>query len=296
VVGQHLLSGALSGLSSTIMLQPLDLLKTRLQQGETVGPSRTSLLVRITQNIVNHDGFRGLWRGTNASLIRNVPGVTMYMTSVTQLRAAMAQYPTFTVTPSRSSSGRSSASVLPKLSTSGNLVAGAVARVSVGFLLNPFSVLKARYESGLHNYSSLGNSLMSVARQGPSELFRGFVASSFRDAPYAGLFIAFYESIKRETTYLFPGAYAASIHTVSAASAGAVATILTHPFDVVKTKMQVRTEDRYRGFTSTVGRIWTQRGAGGFLDGVLLRMSRKILSSAIGWAVFEGLLLAMQKP
>jgi solute carrier family 25 protein 38 len=37
-------------------------------------------------------------------------------------------------------------SVLPTLTSEGNLVAGATARVGVGFLLNPFSVLKARFE------------------------------------------------------------------------------------------------------------------------------------------------------
>jgi len=33
-----------------------------------------------------------------------------------------------------------------------------------------------------------------------------------------------------------------------------------------------------------------QRGPAGFLDGASLRLSRKVLSSAIGWAVYEGLL------
>lgn len=33
---QHLLSGGLSGLASAIALQPLDLIKTRLQQGVEV--------------------------------------------------------------------------------------------------------------------------------------------------------------------------------------------------------------------------------------------------------------------
>ncbi|KAJ9116505.1 hypothetical protein QFC24_006738 [Naganishia onofrii] len=37
-------------------------------------------------------------------------------------------------------------SALPKLNLQGNLVAGAVARTSVGFVLNPFTVLKSRYE------------------------------------------------------------------------------------------------------------------------------------------------------
>ena len=29
----------------------------------------------------------------------------------------------------------------------------------------------------------------------------------------------------------------------------------------------------------------------GFFDGASLRMSRKVLSSAIGWAIFEGVLM-----
>ena len=41
---------------------------------------------------------------------------------------------------------RSSSSTLPKLSSQGNIVAGAVARTSVGFVLNPITVVKSRYE------------------------------------------------------------------------------------------------------------------------------------------------------
>jgi len=41
---------------------------------------------------------------------------------------------------------------------------------------------------------------MSVVRMGPSELMRGFVASSLRDAPYAGLFVVVYEGVKCEAS------------------------------------------------------------------------------------------------
>lgn len=79
-----------------------------------------------------------------ANLCRNIPGVALYMTSLTQLRTVMAKSPYFaTVRPDVD--GKHS-SVLPKLTFQGNLIAGATARVSVGFLLNPMSVLKARYE------------------------------------------------------------------------------------------------------------------------------------------------------
>lgn len=109
----------------------------------------------------------------------------------------------------------------------------------------------------MYAYESLTGALISVIRQGPSELFRGFLASSLRDAPYAGLFVLFYEGIKRESCMFllssysycyfisFPPrlvlivpstsqAHAAALHSISAASAGAIATLITHPFDVIK--------------------------------------------------------------
>lgn len=80
-------------------------------------------------------------------LSRNVPGVALYMTSLTQLRTIMAKSPYFGLVRKNSSRDTlKNASVLPSLTIQGNLLAGATTRVGVGFLLNPFSVLKARFE------------------------------------------------------------------------------------------------------------------------------------------------------
>jgi solute carrier family 25, member 38 len=78
----------------------------------------------------------------------NVPGVAMYMTSLTQLRTLMAQSPYFAhIKKSPDGAGTNcNGSVLPSLTSQGNLLAGATTRVTVGFVLNPFSVLKARFE------------------------------------------------------------------------------------------------------------------------------------------------------
>jgi len=219
------------------------------------------------------------------------------MTGLTQLRAVMAKSQYFALARKDTVALSSHSSVLPKISIQGNLISGATARVGIGFILNPISVLKARFESNIYAYESLTGSFVSIVRLGPSELLRGFLASSLRDAPYAGLFVVFYEAIKREASQLIPptsNTHSTGIHSFSAASAGAIATMATHPFDVIKTKIQVRKEDRYQGFMSTVRTIWIQRGVPGFFDGASLRMSRKILSSAIGWAVFEGVLMFMR--
>ncbi|TFY79380.1 hypothetical protein EWM64_g4629 [Hericium alpestre] len=213
------------------------------------------------------------------------------MTGLNQVRTALATSPYFAAVRQNASS---QGSVLPKLTTQGNLLAGAATRVAVGFVLNPVSVLKARYESNIYAYDSLASSFASIVRSGPSGLFRGFVASSMRDAPYAGLFIVCYEGIKREASSALPPSSQASsamIHSGSAATAGAIATLATHPFDVIKTKMQIYTGGRYQGLAGTIRTVWKQRGTAGFFDGASLRLSRKIFSSAIGWAVYESALL-----
>ncbi|KAK1231223.1 hypothetical protein PQX77_005668, partial [Marasmius sp. AFHP31] len=254
-------------------------------------------IYRTARSIIQSNGLLGLWRGTSPSLIRNVPGVALYMTGLTQLRTFMASSPYFRTHLTNSNSGSGSGSVLPKLSTQGNLLSGAVARVAVGFMMNPFSVLKARFESNIYAYETVSGAFVSIVRLGPSELLKGFTATSLRDAPYAGLFVAFYEGFKRQAAIVVPPnskGESTVIHSVSAAGAGALATMATHPFDVIKTKLQVRNEDRYRGFLRTVNTIWKHQGLAGYFEGASLRLSRKVLSSAIGWAVYECMLVVIR--
>ncbi|KAJ3844643.1 solute carrier family 25 member 38 [Lentinula raphanica] len=303
-VGQQITSGALSGFTSTIALQPFDLLKTRLQQGDsyqqcnsTIDPTFHSVsILKTTREVLESNGVRGLWRGTAASLMRNIPGVALYMTSLTQLRSLMASTRYFTVPLVPTHTNATHNSVLPKLTNTGNLVAGATTRVGVGLLMNPLTLLKARYESNIYAYQTLSGAFSSLVKSGPTELLRGVSASSLRDAPYAGLFVVFYESLKKHASLvLIPTSHTQSsmLHSGSAAAAGALATLATHPFDVIKTKLQVRTESQYHSFTSTVRTIWRYRGIRGYFDGASLRLSRKVLSSAIGWAVYEFILMSV---
>jgi solute carrier family 25 protein 38 len=83
----------------------------------------------------------------------------------------------------------------------------------------------------------LTSSMLSIVRARPSELFRGFLASSLRDAPFAGLFLVFYEAIKRDATSILPPSSSliyAALNSGRAAAAGTFATLATHPFDVIK--------------------------------------------------------------
>lgn len=94
----------------------------------------------------------------------------------------------------------SNKSTLARLTVTGNLLSGAVARVAVGFILSPITVVKARFESShfsKESYPSLGRALKEIYQTGGSRGFlRGFSATALRDAPYAGLYLAIYEKAK----------------------------------------------------------------------------------------------------
>lgn len=58
-------------------------------------------------------------------------------------------------------------------------------------------------QSNMYAYPSFSTALASLVRAGPSELFRGFTVSALRDAPYAGIFVVFYENIKQEISQAY---------------------------------------------------------------------------------------------
>lgn len=78
--------------------------------------------------------------------MRNIPGVAFYMTALTQLRTQMASSPSFAALYKQPRTNSASSSVLPTLTSTGNLISGATTRVGVGFILNPLSIVKVRYE------------------------------------------------------------------------------------------------------------------------------------------------------
>ena len=125
-----------------------------------------------------------LWRGTVPTILRNVPGVSIYFYSLSFIRQSLI--------PQASRTSRSS-----KYVTLVNVSAGMLARAGAGFILMPISVIKVRFESNLYNYRSIAEAATDIFRkEGARGFFSGFGATALRDAPYAGIHLALYEGTK----------------------------------------------------------------------------------------------------
>lgn len=92
-------------------------------------------------------------------------------------------------------------------------------------------------------------------------------------------------SAPNSTVVGVPFSLSTSVNSLAAASAGALATLATQPFDVMKTKMQVRSETMYHGLWSTVRAVW-QVGSR-ILDRPYWNGSLSICSSIAGWPAFS---------
>ncbi|KAJ3161406.1 hypothetical protein HDU86_007188 [Geranomyces michiganensis] len=321
----HLLGGALSGLAACVALQPLDLVKTRLQQ-----ETRRISLWSVASSVVASDGAAGLWRGTWPTILRNVPGSGLYFACLEQTRRALRA---LSSSSSTSAAGRG-------LLTPGtiNLISGAGSRVTVGLLMMPITVIKVRYESNMYRYTSVAAATRAIVKErGVRGLFAGSGATALRDAPHAGLYVFFYEHTKdilkrafpiRATPSTSPISSSSSslessssstsslslhtwssaspslqsplsssssstrnltttfIHTASACVSGIAATVITNPFDVLKTRMQLNPRE-YTSMHRSAWKIVTEENVKGLFAGMLPRLIRKTVSAAITWTIYE---------
>jgi hypothetical protein len=79
----------------------------------------------------------------------NVPGVALYYTSLQQVRYIFAAaFPWAVAKRKQSQSANGKVSTLPVLSHGGNMAAGALTRTAIGLVLNPLTIVKARFEVG----------------------------------------------------------------------------------------------------------------------------------------------------
>ncbi|KAF9159334.1 hypothetical protein DFQ26_006630 [Actinomortierella ambigua] len=284
----HLVGGAVSGLAACVFVQPLDVIKTRLQQqqqahlaflkeggraGIKIAPLESTIWKTVA-GVVKEGSVLSLWRGTVPTIIRvlmakrKLDGMDQTLTSTAN-----------------------STSALPKLSNTENLIAGGASRAAIGFLMMPATVIKVRYESNLYNYSSMSGAFSSIFRtEGIRGLWAGFGATALRDAPLAGLYVLFYEQSKgflgdmRTSGVL--SLNTPTIHMISGVAAGFLSTTLTHPFDMLKTRMQLKPAD-YKNVLYASRKVFLEEGMIGFFDGILVRTIRKSVHSAITWTVYE---------
>lgn len=220
------------------------------------------------------EGIRGLWRGLAPTLMMTVPGQVTYMSCYDFLRSHLlasedssqiqADFQEISTTNGRELglAGKSpSLSAVTAQSLYASLFSGALARGISATLVTPLELIRTRLQASSRSQATLSSILRGLwiemrttslrSGGGPLILWRGLTPTLWRDVPFSAIYFAGYEATKRSLTGGGLGEGNASgsgeefgVAFVSGALSGSFAAVLTHPFDVVKTRLQTQGSPR----------------------------------------------------
>ncbi|OIW26172.1 mitochondrial carrier [Coniochaeta ligniaria NRRL 30616] len=205
------------------------------------------------RKIARHEGFTTLWRGLSPTLIMAIPANIIYFTGYEWLRYN-------TQSPIQRTVAEPYAP----------LAAGAAARILAATSVSPIELFRTRLQAS-HGESAAGHLKDTfvgikdmVATHGYRSLWRGLTLTLWRDVPFSGMYWWGYETIRGKLTDARERHRGRTLHLeagrgrarrrsqsrenhrdtftdsfIAGAGSGAIASVVTMPFDVGKTRTQV---------------------------------------------------------
>jgi solute carrier family 25 oxoglutarate transporter 11 len=227
-------TGSLSGMMATCCIQPMDMIKVRIQLGAAEGGATSPFTIATT--MIKEEGFISLYSGLSAGLTRQV----------VYTGARLGLFDIFT-DMSKDKAYDSVPGFFKKSFCA--LGAGGIAAV----LGNPADLALIRMQSDSmlpqaerRNYRGVGHALTSIATgEGPLALFKGAVPTATRAMALNFGMLAFNAQAKE----VLQGAGCSTGLQVFGASAiaGFAASAFSLPFDFVKTQIQKMKPDPVTG-------------------------------------------------
>jgi len=219
-----------------------------------------------------------------------------------------------------------------KLSSSNNgvlashhaAICGITATAAHDCILTPMDVIKQRLQLGCYE-GAVDCTRQIIRTEGLSALFRSYPTTLAINAPYGAVLVAVNEKVKsllipekqdgeNDRSFLLPRYF------LSAGIGAACASMLTHPLDVIKTRLQ--TQDcfckeppvtcprrmattaattaikapKYTDFITSVRLINAEEGLRGFYRGLLPRAALSIPGAAMCWGTYESVKSFLSRP
>jgi len=213
--------GGIASMQAACCTHPLDLLKVHLQ---TAGAEKTSLL-KTTVNIVKNQGVLALYSGLSASLLR-------------QLTYSTTRFGIYDTAKKYVSPNGEHISFFQRV----GMAAGA--GFCGGIVGTPGDMINVRMQNDIklpidqrRNYKHAIDGLIQVARsEGIFKLFNGAEWAASRAVLVTVGQLCFYDVIKAkllDTPYFEDNL---TLHFTSSLGAGTIATMMTQPLDVLKTR------------------------------------------------------------
>ncbi|KAI5461308.1 mitochondrial carrier domain-containing protein [Mariannaea sp. PMI_226] len=281
------MAGLSAGSVATLVVHPLDIVKTRMQIFRTshspssVRPSTMSILRSLA---ASPQPLASLYRGLTPNLVGNASSWASFFFFKSRFERALA-----------ASQGRA------RPSPGDYFAASAFSGAATAALTNPIWVLKTRMVSSDRGTQGAYPSMLAGARtilatEGVRGFYRG-LAVSLIGVSHGAVQFAVYEPAKR-WYYLrrlrrqgvgedHPMTTEATVALSSMAKL--VAGAVTYPYQVLRSRLQnYEADERFgRGFRGVVSRIWTEEGLRGFYRGLVPGVVRVMPATWVTFLVYE---------
>mmetsp|Transcript_24648 Transcript_24648/g.53170 ORF Transcript_24648/g.53170 Transcript_24648/m.53170 type:complete len:396 (-) Transcript_24648:71-1258(-) len=193
------------------------------------------------------EGRAGLYAGLKPTLLQAIPNTAIYFTA----------YDEITMRLRRNHAANEASEDDAKRQVYIPLVAGATARLIASMATAPLELVRTRQASSVGNSNGvLEEFRFLLRRNGPFALYSGVGPMIMRDVPFSAIYFLHLETFKnllsdssvlgpwgvrhyQECGMKAPTSVEVMQSFLSGAAAGAIATIMTTPFDVIKTRRQM---------------------------------------------------------
>ncbi len=251
-------NGGLAGMTATTVIQPIDMVKVRLQlagEGAKTGPRPSPL--QVTRDIIASGRFRDLYTGLSAGLLRQA----VYTT------ARIGFFDTFMKTLTSRAKAKGNGIGFKERAAAGLSAGGLAAMIG-----NPADLALIRMQSdGLKpatsraNYNSVFDALLRISRQeGIQALWAGAFPTVVRAMALNFGQLAFFSEAKTQLKKRTELGSRTQTFGASAV-AGFFASFFSLPFDFVKTRLQKQTkgpggELPYKGMVDCFAKVAREEG------------------------------------
>ena len=281
-------SGALSGAVVSSCIQPLDVIRTKMQADSARGIARTTA---ETISLISREGggLMTCWRGTQPTVVRLAIGAALHFSLLESIK------PMF---ETRRPDGTM------HMTAWGAALTGGLSRGLAAMVSSPITLVKTRMEyvpspgSVVPQYRNTIHALVTIGQtEGIRGLYRGLGPTVLANAPFSALYYMFYTRLQnklREEGTL----PSTAVNFASGTVAAVAATLMTQPADVVRTRVQLGFAAKEAGGRSTISvlqHVLASQGYKGLLVGAGPRIIKRTLQTALVWTLYEELMPLLTK-
>eukprot|EP00043_Microstomoeca_roanoka_P004441 m.49694 g.49694 ORF g.49694 m.49694 type:complete len:345 (+) comp12494_c1_seq1:131-1165(+) len=269
------LFGGLAGMGATLVVQPLDLLKNRMQ----IAGGKTSFIT-VVRTLLREEGILALYNGLSAGLLRQATYTTTRLGVYNMLLDKFA------------SDGSLSFGAKAAMGLTAGAV-GAVVGTPAEVALIRMSSDGSRPAAERRNYTSVANALTRIAREeGVLSLWRGCTPTVLRAMVVNAAQLATYTQAKQfiEEKWNLHGI---SLHFSASMISGLATTAASMPVDILKTRIQnmriINGVPEFKGAGEVAVNILRQEGVFAFWKGFLPYYARLGPHTVLTFIILEQL-------